>query len=172
MSAAQAVRRPTRPSASTRDVPARSIAERVAESGLVVEGSTVRVTRPAAPARQSDKRPTLEVVRSIAPARATLPFLLLVVTILAAALVTSMVLNARMAQTAFEMQTMREKLNVINDHIDTVSTQVEDQAAPDHLAQRATELGMVPAGVPGVVDLGAGQVVGGAPAGQDGEQPR
>ena len=63
-------------------------------------------------------------------------------------------------------------LNVINDHIDTVSTQVEDQAAPDHLAQRATELGMVPAGVPRVVDLGAGQVVGSAPAGQDGEQPR
>jgi len=51
-----------------------------------------------------------------------------VVLILAGALVASMVLNARMAETAFRMQGTQAELNVVNDHIDTVRSQVEDAA--------------------------------------------
>ena len=55
-------------------------------------------------------------------------------------------------------------INVVNDHIDTVRSQVEDAAAPDHLARRAGELGMVPAGVPGVIDLTDSSLSGGRAA--------
>ena len=130
-----------------------------------VDGSAARV-RQARPRPEEDgrTRPSLHVVRGQAPARATLPFLLLVVLILAGALVASMVLNARMAETAFRMQGTQAELNVVNDHIDTVRSQVEDAAAPDHLARRAGELGMVPASVPGVIDLTDSSLSGGRAA--------
>ncbi|MCL3778255.1 hypothetical protein H6X68_11395 [Actinomyces sp. 186855] len=77
-----------------------------------------------------------------------------------------MVLNATMADTAFKMQQAQIRLNILNDHIDTVRSQVQDASAADSLAQRATELGMVPAGAPGVVDLTTGTVSGGSAAKQ------
>ena len=43
-----------------------------------------------------------------------------------------------------------------------------DAAAPDALAKRASELGMVPAAAPGVVDLRSGTVTGGSAAGATG----
>ena len=86
------------------------------------------------------------------------------VLILAGALVASMVLNAQMTETAFRMQGTQAELNIVNDHIDTVRSQVEDAAAPDHLARRAGELGMVPAGVPGVIDLTDSSLSGGRAA--------
>ncbi|WP_235954423.1 hypothetical protein [Actinomyces faecalis] len=105
------------------------------------------------PAPAESERPALYVVRGIAPARSTVPFLMVVVLILAGALAASMLLNASMATTAFRMQSAQAELNVVNDHIDTVRSQVQDASAADHLTQRATELGMVPAAAPGVVDL-------------------
>ena len=70
-----------------------------------VDGSAARVRQPRPhPEEDGRPRPSLHVVRGQAPARTTLPFLLLVVLILAGALVASMVLNARMAETAFKMQ--------------------------------------------------------------------
>ena len=82
-------------------------------------------TRHAEVRNEAVERPSLYVVRGIAPARATLPLLLFVVLILVGALVSSMVLNAAMANTAFEMQQAQIRLNVLNDHIDTVRNQVE-----------------------------------------------
>ena len=48
---------------------------------------------------QVREQPQLHVVRGVAPARSTLPFLLVVVTILVGALAASMLLNAKMADT-------------------------------------------------------------------------
>lgn len=104
------------------------------------------------------------MVRSAVPARATVPFLVLVALILAGALVASMVLNAGMADTAFKMHKAQIELNVVNDHIVTVRTELQKSSAPGTLAERASELGMVPAGAPGVVDLSQGTVSGGQPA--------
>ncbi|WP_249369919.1 MULTISPECIES: hypothetical protein [unclassified Actinomyces] len=115
---------------------------------------------------ESAPRPTLYAVRGLAPARTSLPLILVVILILVAALASSMVLNATMADTAFKMQQAQIRLNILNDHIDTVRSQVQDASAADSLAQRATELGMVPAGAPGVVDLTTGTVSGGSAAKQ------
>lgn len=98
-------------------------------------------------------RPTLYLVRGTHSTRTGIPFLLLISGILIMALAASTLLNAAMARTAFDMQRKQVELNVISDHIDTVRSQVQDVSAADNLAARATELGMVPAGAPGVVDL-------------------
>lgn len=144
-----------------------------AAARVLTAGSTRQASaRPhtGAPARHrntrpvEESRPRLRVVRGVAPARTTLPFLLLVVVILAGALVSSMLLNAQMASTAYRMQEAQVELNVINDHVATLQTQVQEASAPDTLAQRAADLGMVPAAAPGVVELTSGTVIGGAPA--------
>ena len=104
------------------------------------------------------------MVRSVVPRRSTVPFILLVSMILVGALAASMLLNAHMAGIAFKMKAAQVELNVINDHIDTVRSQVEQASSSEALAERASQLGMVPAGSPGVVDLSSAAVTGGAPA--------
>ncbi|WP_159626491.1 hypothetical protein [Actinomyces sp. zg296] len=110
----------------------------------------------------------LRVVRGIAPGRSAIPFMLLIAAILIGALAITMVLNAKMAATAYELQKASTELDVVQDHLETVRGQVNDAAAPDALAKRAAELGMVPAAAPGVVDLRNGTVTGGSAAGAPG----
>ena len=83
---------------------------------------------------------------------------------LAGALITSMLLNAKMADTAYRMKEKQIELNVAEDHVETLRTQVQEASAPDALAGRAKELGMVPAAAPGVVDVNKGQLTEGTPA--------
>lgn len=118
--------------------------------------------RPASAAER--ERPQLYVVRSLVPSRTTLPFLLLIVVILAGALVSSMVLNAQMAETAYQMQEAQIELDVVRDHVETLRHDVQVASAPDSLAARAEGLGMVPAAPPGVVDLTTSTLAGGTPA--------
>lgn len=113
---------------------------------------------------QVREQPQLHVVRGVAPARSTMPFLLVVVTILLGALGASMFLNARMADTAYKMKAAQTELNVLNDHVETVRTDVQKVSSPESLTDRATELGMVPAAAPGVVDLNDSTMSGGSAA--------
>jgi hypothetical protein avisC_00397 len=104
------------------------------------------------------------VVQGLAASRSTLPFLLGVVFILVAVLVSSMALNAAMADTAYRMQAAQVQLGVANDHVATLADQVQKASSPSSLTQAAQRLGMVPSGAPGVVDLTTSTVSGGTPA--------
>ena len=84
--------------------------------------------------------------------------------VLAGALVASMLLNAKMADTAYRMKEKQVELNVAEDHVETLRTQVQEASAPDALAVRAKDLGMVPAAAPGVIDVEKGQLTEGTPA--------
>lgn len=128
------------------------LAEPTAPSTPTAPAARVVPATPVAPVR----RPTVRLVRAAAPARSAVPGLIAVVLLLAVALVASMLLNAAMADTAFKMHEAQIELSTVEDHIDTVRTELQRASAPDALAQRASELGMVPAGAPGVVDLSTG----------------
>ena len=91
----------------------------------------------------------------------------MVVTILVGALAASMLLNAKMADTAYKMKAAQVELNVLNDHIETVRSDVQEASSPDALASRAAALGMVPAAAPGVVDLSSSTLSGGTAATAD-----
>lgn len=138
----------------------------------LTDGATARAARRPASRTvgESSGRPELRVVRGVVPSRRTLPFLVLVIGILACALVSSMLLNARMADTAYKMKTAQVELNVLNDHIETVRADVQEASAADTLAARAAELGMVPAAAPGVVDLADSTLAGGSAAEADDAQ--
>ena len=143
--------------------------------------ATARVTRPITTRRTAQEsgftstqgrtevgagnRPRLRVVSGASRATSSsLPFLALVIMVLAGALVASMLLNAKMADTAYRMKEKQVELNVAEDHVETLRTQVQEASAPDALAARAKELGMVPAAVPGVIDVENGRLTEGAPA--------
>ena len=113
---------------------------------------------------EATARPRLSVVQGLAASRSTLPFLLGVVFILVAVLVSSMALNAAMADTAYRMQAAQVQLGVANDHVATLADQVQKASSPSSLTQAAQRLGMVPSGAPGVVDLTTSIVSGGTPA--------
>ena len=127
--------------------------------------ATARVTRPITTRRTvqasgststqgrteagSVSRPQLRVISGATRATASsLPFLTLIIMVLAGALVASMLLNAKMADTAYRMKEKQVELNVAEDHVETLRTQVQEASAPDALAVRAKDLGMVPAAAP------------------------
>ena len=113
----------------------------------------------------SVSRPQLRVISGASTATSSsLPFLTLIILVLAGALIASMLLNAKMADTAYRMKEKQVELNVAEDHVETLRTQVQEASAPDALAGRAKELGMVPAAAPGVVDVNKGQLTEGTPA--------
>ena len=143
--------------------------------------ATARVTRPITTRRTAQasgstgtqerteagsvSRPQLRVISGASTATSSsLPFLTLIILVLAGALIASMLLNAKMADTAYRMKEKQVELNVAEDHVGTLRTQVQEASAPDALADRAKDLGMVPAAAPGVVDVNKGQLTEGTPA--------
>lgn len=150
--------------AGTTGAPSRPASPRPARART--QGAPARPARPAPGAQETPRtRPAhLRLVRAVVPGRLSLPLVLTVLLLLVTSLVASMLLNAAMADTAFRMREASIELDIVNDHIDTLRSDLQRAAAPGTLAQRARELGMVPAGAPGVVDLDAGTVSGGQPA--------
>ena len=101
--------------------------------------ATARVTRPIATRRTAQasgststqgraeagavNRPQLRVVSGASrAASSSLPFLTVIILVLAGALISSMLLNAKMADTAYRMKEKQIELNVAEDHVETLRT--------------------------------------------------
>lgn len=128
-----------------------------ATARATVQRTQLAPARPSqhTPERVQETRPALYIVPGQAPARSRVPFILLIVGILVAALSGTILLNAQMANTAFQMQKVQVERNIVTDHISSVSTELQAASSSAALTKRATELGMVPASSAGVVDLNA-----------------
>lgn len=120
---------------------------------------TASAQRPAAQAR-----PTLSVVHALTPSRSTLPFLGLVISLLLTALGVALLLNALMARTAGDLHRTREAAAEAREASVVLQAQLDQRSSSAALSDRARSLGMVPADMPGLVDLGSGSVTGGRPA--------
>ena len=118
---------------------------------------------PAAPRPAPAPRPRLRVVRAPQQARTRVPFVILCMAILGAALLSALLLNTTMAGRAFERSTLTSSLGRLQqDQLDLVA-QLDARSAPGSLAQAARGLGMVPANGTGWLRLSDGSVQG-APA--------
>jgi hypothetical protein len=78
-----------------------------------------------------------------APARA--PFVLLVSAILGGGLVMVLLLNTWLAQGSFTVKRLQDQQTAMRNQTQAIAQQIAAQSAPDALAARAAELGMVPA---------------------------
>ena len=88
----------------------------------------------------------------------------LFVVVALASVVTSMVLNTRMAQTSFEIREQQLALNELEAQSWTMRAELDRKASPTELEKAAKANGMVPAGKSGFITLETGTVEAGTPA--------
>lgn len=90
-------------------------------------------------------RPRLQVVRSPAPARTLVPYLLLCATILLGSLVAALIINTQMAVDAYVIRDSQQTLTRLVEAETALRQQVEVAGSPAALQQQAEALGMEPA---------------------------
>ncbi|MFD0384212.1 septum formation initiator family protein [Streptomyces stramineus] len=76
------------------------------------------------------------------------PFVLLVVVLLGSGLISLLLLNSSLNQGSFELSRLQRKTTELTDEQQALQQEVDRLAAPDALANRARQLGMVPGGTP------------------------
>ncbi len=102
-------------------------------------------------------------VRPGRPVRGRTPFAVLVVLLLGAGLLGLLALNTALNEGSFELSRLNRQTTVLTDEQQGLQHQIDQNSAPDALARRATELGMVPAGGMAFLDLPKGGAVVGTP---------
>ena len=76
------------------------------------------------------------------------PFAALVALLLSAGLVALLLLNTALNQGTFELTQLQQRTTRLTDEQQGLQQQIAGWSAPDQLAARARQLGMVPGGVP------------------------
>ncbi|GGH97516.1 hypothetical protein ACFFGR_08580 [Arthrobacter liuii] len=116
-------------------------------------GSLAADTRPAGePGGGRKGRTPLSVVRT-APRKRRAPFVVLCFAMLAVALVAVLVLNISVSTAQYQLVELRAKQNTLTKTNQDLTQQVQNFEAPQNLAAKATELGMVASTVKGQIDL-------------------
>lgn len=108
--------------------------------------------------------PQLRVIEGTSPKHARLPILLLGLIVILVSITVPMLLQTRMAQTAFEIHEHQLQLNAINAQTWSAQTKLRSYESARTLEVKARELGMVPAQVSGTISLSTGVVEGGVVA--------
>jgi cell division protein FtsL len=126
----------------------------------VVSGSSAADTRRAAePAGGRKGRTPLSVVRT-APQKRRAPFVVLCFAMLAVALMAVLVLNISVSTAQYQLVELRAKQSTLTKTNQDLTQQVQNFEAPQNLAAKATELGMVASTVKGQIDLSTLSVTG------------
>lgn len=124
-------------------------------------------TSAARPLRTAAPRPTpslapprLRVVRAPQQARTRVPFVVLCMGVLAAALLSALVLTTQTAQLAFRSYDLSSQLARLQQDGKDLTAQIDSASSPEQLAAAARALGMVPAPGTGWIRLSDGTVSG------------
>ncbi|NUT71821.1 hypothetical protein [Pseudarthrobacter sp. C4D7] len=126
----------------------------------VVSGSSAPEIRPAGkPGGAQKARTPLSVVRT-APQKRRAPFVVLCFAMLAVALVAVLVLNISVSTAQYQLVELRAKQSSLTKANQDLTQQVQNYEAPQNLAAKATELGMVASTVKGQIDLSTLSVTG------------
>ena len=163
-------RAPRRPSAAA---PARRATWRadtasVSGANALALPSAPGQTRPAPAPR---RRTVLSVVPAAA-GRRRVPFAVMCFLVLVAALASVLVLNISVSSGQYQLVQLQNEKTELVQRNEALVQQVEGHRAPQNLAARAVELGMVPAATVGTVDLQSLQVSGSPePAADGGKVP-
>ncbi|ASN51766.1 hypothetical protein [Sinomonas sp. R1AF57] len=120
-------------------------------------------TKPQAPSR----RAPLAVVRTL-PARRRAPFAIFCLGVLAAALVTVLILNISVSTGQYQLVQLRNEQLTLQKQNQDLTQRVQNYEAPQNLAARAAQLGMVASTSKGQIDLKTLAVTGEAKAAQKG----
>ncbi|MGL5858264.1 MAG: hypothetical protein ACRC35_07665 [Angustibacter sp.] len=109
-------------------------------------------------------RPALRVVRPPSPDRGRSVFAGVCLALLGAGLIGLLVVNTALAQGSFRLHDLRESTDRLDDREQLLRQDIDRRAAPEQLARRARQLGMVSSGPPAFIRLRDGRVLGSARA--------
>ena len=116
-----------------------------------------RVT-PAAPAKKSE--PKLRVVYGAPFRPPRMPFVIFVVSLLAAGLVGLLLLNTELQSGTFQVTALNNQADQLRDQQEGLEKQVRTLESPQNLSDRALGMGMVPNPNPVFLRLSDGRVLG------------
>jgi cell division protein FtsL len=125
----------------------------------VISGSTAPAIRPPAPGTSRKERTPLSVVR-FAPKKRRAPFVVMCFAMLAVALVAVLVLNISVSTSQYQLVELKGKQSSLTKQNQDLTQQVQNFEAPQNLAAKATDLGMVASTVKGQIDLSTLAVTG------------
>jgi len=128
----------------------------------VVSGTTAPALRPnpaGAPGDGRKARTPLSLVRT-APRKRRAPFVVLCFALLAVALVAVLVLNISVSTAQYQLVELRGKQSTLTKQNQDLTQQVQNFEAPQNLAAKAADLGMVASTVKGQIDLSTLAVTG------------
>lgn len=127
-------------------------------------------TAPTPRPDRDDRAPRLHVVRAPAHQRTRVPFVVLCMALLAAAMLGTLLLNTSMAKGEYERIALQTALARSAQDQQELLEDLERTSSAPQLARAARELGMVPAAGAGHVRLADGAVLGDPePAAEPGE---
>lgn len=112
-----------------------------------------------APGQTRKSRTPLSVVRSV-PRKRRAPFVVLCFAMLAIALVAVLVLNISVSTAQYQLVELRAKQSTLTKQNQDLTQQVQNYEAPQNLAAKAKDLGMVASTVKGQIDLSTLSVTG------------
>lgn len=140
-----------------------------------VDGATARVlapepapTAPGAAPGAGRRRTALSIVPAAGSSR-RLPFLILCVAFLAAALTSVLLLNIQVSSGQYELVKLRSTERTLTQENEALNQQVQYLEAPQNVAGKAAELGMVPSGHVASIDVRSGEISGVATPAEDGD---
>lgn len=110
---------------------------------------------------QEDHAPSLRVIEGTTPKRARTPLLLIGLLVIVISIAVPMILQTRMAQTAFEIHEYQLEINAINAQTWRAQSELRTFESAQVLEEKARALGMVPARVSGTISLSTQTVDGG-----------
>ncbi|MHA7289402.1 hypothetical protein ACX80V_07115 [Arthrobacter sp. MDT3-24] len=125
----------------------------------VVSGSSAPAIRSLPSGTGRRERTPLSVVRS-APKKRRAPFVVMCFALLAVALVAVLVLNISVSTSQYQLVELRGKQSTLTKQNQDLTQQVQNFEAPQNLAAKASDLGMVASTVKGQIDLSTLAVTG------------
>lgn len=129
------------------------------------QGSALRVEALSQPQEAAlHTRPTLRVIEGTTPQRGRLSMLLIGVLVIVVSIALPMVLQTRMAQTAFEIREYQMEINALEAQAWATTSKLRSMESAVYLEEQARSLGMVPARISGTISLTTGVVEGGIAA--------
>ncbi|MET3921873.1 hypothetical protein [Arthrobacter sp. UYEF20] len=134
----------------------------------VATGATARALPGLNPGPARKSRTPLSLVRS-APRKRRAPFAVLCFGILAVALMAVLVLNISVSTSQYQLVQLRSDQLTLTKQNQDLTQQVQNFDAPQNLAAKATELGMVASTGKGQIDLSTLRVTGKAKAAVKGD---
>src|SRR6476469_7432541 len=134
----------------------------------VAQGATARALPGIVQPRKS--RTPLSLVRS-APRKRRAPFVVLCFGLLAIALMAVLVLNISVSSAQYQLVQLRSEQTTLTKQNQDLTQQVQNFDAPQNLAAKATELGMVASVAKGQIDLSNRNVTGKAKPAVKGAAP-